>query len=88
LDPGEIAALALALDRNILDVLIDEKAARAAAIALGLRVSGLLGVLIEGKRRGLIKSIGPLLHRLSNDAKFWIDPRLRQRILRIVGELP
>jgi predicted nucleic acid-binding protein len=88
LDPGEVAALALALERDIRDVLIDEKAARTAAVALGLRVSGLLGVLIEAKRRGLIESIGPLLHALSNDAKVWIDPSLRQRILRIAGELP
>jgi hypothetical protein len=86
LDPGEIAALALALERRVADVLIDEKAARVAAITFGLRVSGLLGILIEGKRRGLIQSVSPLLDALSTDAKFWIDPRLRERVLRIVAE--
>ena len=39
LDYGEIAAIALALERGIADVLIDEKAGRAAALALGLHVS-------------------------------------------------
>jgi predicted nucleic acid-binding protein len=86
LDPGEIAALALVLERRVADVLIDEKAARVAAITFGLRVSGLLGILIEGKRRGLIQSVSPLLDALSTDAKFWIDPRLRERVLRIVAE--
>ena len=49
LDPGETAALALALERGIADVLIDEIYGRAIAHSLGLRVSGLLGVLIEAR---------------------------------------
>jgi predicted nucleic acid-binding protein len=51
LDPGEIAALALALERGIRNVLMDETAGRAAALALGLQPSGLLGLLVEAKRR-------------------------------------
>jgi hypothetical protein len=35
------------MERGIADLLIDERSARAAAGALGLHVSGLLGVLIE-----------------------------------------
>ena len=88
LDQGEIAALALALERGINDVLIDEKAARSVAVSFGLHVSGLLGVLIEGKRRGLVPALGPLIDALSNDAKFWIDARLRERVLRSAGEIP
>jgi predicted nucleic acid-binding protein len=88
LDPGEIAALALALDRGITEVLMDEKAGRAAAIALGLHVSGLLGVLIEGKQRGLLPIVAPLLDQLAIGARFWIDARLRERVLRRVGEIP
>lgn len=88
LDLGEIAVIALALERGITEALIDEKAARAAAIALGLNVSGLLGVLIEAKRRALVPSVGPLLDALSNDAKFWIDVRLRELVLRTVHETP
>lgn len=44
LDRGEIAALALALERGIRDILIDERVGRAVAIELGLRPSGLLGL--------------------------------------------
>lgn len=86
LDPGEIAAIALALGRGITDVLIDEQAGRAAAIALGLHVSGLLGVLIEGKHRRLVSELGPVIDSLVNGAKFWINPRLRERILNEAGE--
>jgi predicted nucleic acid-binding protein len=86
LDQGEIAAIALAVQRGITDTLIDEKAARSVAVALGLNVSGLLGILIEGKRRGLVEFVGPLLDSLTDGARFWIDPRLRERVLAAVGE--
>ena len=86
LDPGEIAALALALERGITDVLIDESSGRAAALALGLHVSGLVGVLIEGKRRNLVPALSPLLDSLITGARFWLTDRLRERVLRSIGE--
>lgn len=86
LDPGEIAAIALALERGISEVLIDESYGRATAIANGLHVSGLLGVLIEGKHRSLIPQLQPLLDSLSAGAKFWIHPTLREQVLRLAGE--
>ena len=88
LDPGEIAALALALERGIADVLIDESSGRAAALALGLHVSGLIGVLIEGKHRNLVPALRPLLDRLVTDARFWLADRLRKRVLHSVAETP
>ncbi len=88
LDLGEIAAIALALERGIADVLIDESYGRAAALAHGLHVSGLLGVLLEGKRRSLIPQLSPLLDRLSTGARFWMHPRLREHVLRLAGEAP
>lgn len=87
LDQGEIAALALTLERGIADVLIDEKAGRAAALALGLHVSGLLGVLIEGKHRKLVPALRPMLDTLTVGARFWIDARLRERgLLSIISK--
>lgn len=86
LDPGEIAAIALALERGISDVLIDEKAGRAVATALGLHVSGLLGILIEGKQRNLVPELRPLLDNLAAGARFWIAPSVREHVLRIAGE--
>lgn len=88
LDPGAIAAIALALERGIADVLIDESYGHAAALAHGLHVSGLLGVLIEGKQRCLIPQLTPLLDRLATGARFWMHPRLREHVLRLAGEAP
>ena len=86
LDPSETAALALALERGIADVLIDEAYGRAIAHSLGLRVSGLLGVLIEAKRSRLIPELHPLLDSITNGARFWISTPLRHRVLLLVGE--
>jgi hypothetical protein len=64
LDTGEIAALALALERGIRDILMDERAGRAVAVSLGLRPFGLLGLLIRAKREGHVRAVLPLLDRL------------------------
>ena len=86
LDEGEIAALALALEQKIQDVLIDERVARAMAIKLGLRVSGLMGILIRAKQDGLIADVKPLLLRLRDEAEFWLSEELIQQVLKTVGE--
>jgi uncharacterized protein len=51
LDPGEAAAISLALAIQAELVLIDEQDGRAAARQLGLAVSGSLGALIDAKKR-------------------------------------
>lgn len=88
LDAGEIAALALALERGIRYVLIDETAGRAAAIALGLQPSGLLGLLVEAKKRALISAVLPLLDQLRDSARFRVGDALRNRIAALAGETP
>jgi len=86
LDAGEIAAISLAVERRAEAILIDEKAGRAAASALGLKPLGLLGVLLEAKRASLIADLSPLLDRLETEAKFRIGADLRERVLRAAGE--
>ena len=71
LDEGEIAALAL--EQKIRDVLIDERPAREAAAKLGLRVSGLLGVLIRARQNGLVDSVKPLLPACKTRRSFGWD---------------
>lgn len=54
LHAGERAAILLAEKFGAAMILLDEKAARRLAAARGLRVAGLLGLLVEAANRGLI----------------------------------
>ena len=54
LDPGEAAAISLALELGASALLIDEKAGRKVAAANGLEVIGTVGVLEEAAGRGLL----------------------------------
>jgi uncharacterized protein len=56
LDPGEAAAITLAWQhRSHSLLLLDEKRGRAIAAALGLQIRGILGIVVEGHRRGLLE---------------------------------
>mgnify|MGYP005844519263 FL=1 len=63
LDAGECAAIGRALEIGAA-VLVDDAAARAHAAALGLRVTGTLGVLVRARRRGLVGALGPMIDTL------------------------
>ena len=86
LDPGERAALALAVEIHADAVLLDERRGREAASRLGLRSIGLLGVLLQAKAAGLIPSLQPILDDLQRDAGFWITEALREQVLKLAGE--
>ncbi len=86
LHSGEREALSLAVELGADAVLMDERAGRAAASSLGLQSIGVLGILVQAKRLGLVAAIKPLLDRLHNHARFWISPALIQQVLRSVGE--
>jgi hypothetical protein len=88
LDRGECEALSLALEIGAFAVLIDESAGRSAAAELGISCLGLLGILIEAKRRNLIPYLSPHLDRLQTEARFWFTQTLRLQVLRLAGEIP
>ncbi|MGB9753963.1 MAG: DUF3368 domain-containing protein [Roseiflexus castenholzii] len=85
LGPGEIAAMALALEYRERVILLDDRLARCIAQAAGLQVWGTLKVLIEAKRIGLIDRIAPFVNRLS-DQGMWISVTMRRRILSLARE--
>lgn len=86
LDKGEAETLALAIELKAGLVLLDEQEARHITIRLGLHPLGVLGVLLEAKRLGEIKEVGPRLAALRDQAGFFIGERLYQQVLEQAGE--
>ncbi|MEQ8462539.1 DUF3368 domain-containing protein [Coleofasciculus sp. E1-EBD-02] len=87
LDIGEAEAIALAVEIQADQVLIDERRGRLIATRLNLRYVGILGILVEAKSQGLIAEVKPLLNALVNEAGFWVAESLYNSILQLVNEV-
>ncbi len=85
LDIGEAAVIQLALDQAVAAVCIDERKGRRAATAIGLRVTGTLGLLGRAKTMGIIQAVRPFVDRLSREGE-WFDAALVARVLAGLGE--
>ena len=83
LGAGEAEAIVLAREVCAELVLLDERMGRAAAKRLGLRVTGLVGVLIEARERGLLDDAEVVVNDLHQKAGFWLSDELRRMV---VGE--
>ncbi len=76
LGAGESEAIVLARESGADVLLMDESLGRAAAKRLGLPVTGLVGVLIEARERGLLADASDLIRQLREQAGFWISDAL------------
>jgi uncharacterized protein len=83
---GEAEAIALAQELGADILLIDERRARKTALELGLPVTGLLGVLLEAKKAGLISALKPILDRMEAVVAFRLKRALYDATLRAAGE--
>lgn len=86
LHKGESETIALAVERHAELVFLDESDARKVARIYGLKVSGVVGILIRAKLAGKIESLREELERLRNDGGFWIGKDVFDRALKAVGE--
>ena len=87
LDPGELAAIALALTIPGCRLLLDDREARREALARQFLVTGTLGALDQAKREGLLTEVKPWVDRL-RQLGFRISPALYATVLEQVGESP
>lgn len=85
LDEGEAAVIQLALDEKIPTVCIDERKGRRAALAVGLKVTGTLGILGKAKTLGLLPFVRPYVEKMVAGGD-WFDPGLLARFYAAMGE--
>ncbi|WP_437288400.1 hypothetical protein [Sorangium sp. So ce406] len=84
LDPGEAAAIALAIERSASLLLIDEVDGRKVGRRPGLRMTGTLVVLLEGKRQGTLARSDRGWTR--SVVKVSTSAALKQHVLAAAGE--
>jgi hypothetical protein len=83
---GEAEAIALAVEIGATRLLIDERLGRQAAKESGLKVTGVLGMLLLAKRQNLISVVKPIVEELIGQANFRISSQLYLDILNEAGE--
>jgi len=86
LDPGEIEAIQLCHQLSGDKLLLDDALARAAARALGLRFTGLLGELVFAKHAGTLPSVKTEIARLRSEARFFVSTEIEAVILAGASE--
>ena len=85
-DSGEAEAIELARELRADRLLIDERKGRRLAVAEGVAVIGLVGVVLLAKRRKFIPSARALLQQLENEAGMYLSEEIKKAALVTVGE--
>lgn len=86
LDAGEAASIALALEKGADLLIIDERKGRQVALDHGIKITGLLGILLLAKSKGILQSVDFVLDELTSIAGFYVHANLRLEILKQAGE--
>lgn len=81
LDLGESEAITLATELKAERLLLNERDGRKVAKSLGLKVTGVLGILLRAKRDGELSSLPDAIDALVNTAGFRISPQLLAKVL-------
>ena len=86
LDRGEAEAIVLAVHVKAERVLLDEREGRRLAKSLGLKVTGVLGILLRARRQGRLPSLQKAMDELRERAGFRIGAEPYADLIRKSGE--
>ena len=73
--------------KNAECILLDERDARRVARSFGLKVTGVLGVLLRAKKEGKLSALRREMEELRREAGFFIGMELYVELLRESGEI-
>ena len=85
LGTGEAAAIGLCLELRADLLLCDDLEARRVAAAQGIRIVGTLGILVRGKRAGLLDAVRPIMEAMVGMG-LRVSADLVEEILVLAGE--
>jgi predicted nucleic acid-binding protein len=85
LGTGENQVLSWAYRHSGFEAVVDDRAARTCAVALGIPVRGTLGVIVLAKKEGKIPQAAPLFEAL-RDSGIRINETVRNLALGLAGE--
>jgi predicted nucleic acid-binding protein len=86
LGEGEKQAIELAsrLDNDVI-LLLDDRAGRQVAARLNIFTTGLIGLLLVAKEKGLVESVGTLIKELRNNG-YWLSDDIMKTAIKLAGE--
>jgi predicted nucleic acid-binding protein len=86
LDLGESESVVLAIEEQAEYLIIDEYKGRKIADELGVKIVGILGVLIQAKKENIIPTVKENIDKLL-EIGFRLDKRLIERVFKALGEI-
>ncbi len=88
IDHGESEVISLAVEKGFQKVILDDKQARQTAERMGLKVIGVVGILMLAKEKKIIVEIKPLILKIMEKINFRLDRNLLNKILNTINETP
>lgn len=85
LDHGEAEVIALAAQTTGALAVLDDQRARTVARAMGVELTGTLGILLRAKREGVLESLSSAIEVLER-VGFHMSPELKARVLTLARE--
>ena len=88
LHAGEVEAIAMAIELRAAWLIVDDGDARRVALTLGLRIIGVLGMIVWAKQRGKVANALDCIAELRRITRFRISDEVLAKIAIDLGESP